>query len=147
MVGDIATINDAIEVLKNKRLMWKIVEGLQKYPFCKIKFSNDMKQAWLGQPHLIKNLEKKFGRLVLDYCSHKSPSTPRFLIMSPTEENKKISTEDQQDYQLDIDTLLYLVKHLHPYLSNMTRELLKANDGANLHREFQKTLGDCLFQQ
>ena len=27
--------------------------------------------------------------------------------------------------------LLYLVKHLHPNLANMTRELCKANDGAN----------------
>ena len=27
--------------------------------------------------------------------------------------------------------LLYLVKHLHPNLANMTRELSKANNGAN----------------
>ena len=28
--------------------------------------------------------------------------------------------------------LLYVVKHLHPDLANMTRELSKANNGANL---------------
>ena len=54
MIGDIATINNTIEALKNKWLVLKIVEGLQDYLSCKTKFSYDKKQAWLGQPHLIK---------------------------------------------------------------------------------------------
>ena len=55
MTGDITTINDAIEVLKNKGLVLKIVEELQDYFSRKIKFSDDKKRAWLGQPHLIKD--------------------------------------------------------------------------------------------
>ena len=46
------------------------------------------------------------------------------------EENEKISTKDQQDYQSGVGMLLYLVKHSCPKLANMTRELSKANDGA-----------------
>ena len=61
MVGNIATIDDTIEALKSKGLVLKIVEGLQDYLSCKIKISEDKKCAWLGQPHLIKNLENKFG--------------------------------------------------------------------------------------
>ena len=34
MVGNIATINDAIEVLKSRGLTLKIVEGLQDYLSC-----------------------------------------------------------------------------------------------------------------
>ena len=64
MIGDIVTIDDAIEALKNEGLVLKMVERLLDYLSCEIKFSNDKKQAWLGQPHLFKNLEKKFGRLV-----------------------------------------------------------------------------------
>ena len=56
MIGDIATIDGAIEALKNKGLALKIVEGLQNYLSCKIKFSDDKKCAWLEQPHLIKKL-------------------------------------------------------------------------------------------
>ena len=97
----------------------------------KIKCSNDNKHDWLGQPHLIKNLEKKFGRLVWDVHSLKTPGTPKFLIVWPMEENKKTSTEDQWDYQSGIGNLLYLVKHLHPDLANATRELSKVNDNAN----------------
>ena len=44
MKGDIATIDDAIEPLKNKGLVLKIVEGLQNYLSCKIKFSDDKKR-------------------------------------------------------------------------------------------------------
>ena len=47
------------------------------------------------------------------------------------EGNKKFSTKDQQGYQSSIGMLVYLVKHLHPDLANMTRELSKANDSAN----------------
>ena len=46
-------------------------------------------------------------------------------------ESKKISTKEQHDYQLGVGMLLYLVKHLHPNLANVTRELSKATDNAN----------------
>ena len=80
MVGDIVAIDDAIEVLKNKGLVLKIVEGLKEYLSCEIKFSNNKKCAWFGQPHLIKNLEKKFSRVIQEIWSHKTPGTPKFLI-------------------------------------------------------------------
>ena len=126
-----ATIDDVTEVLKNKVLMLTIVKGLQDYLSCKIKFSKDKKRAWLGQPHLINNMEKKFDKLVQDVYSHKSPGPPKFLIVRPMVKSKTISMEDQQDYWLDIGMLLYLIRHLHPILFNMTMKLLKANNGAN----------------
>ena len=55
-----AAIDDATEILKSNGLILKFVEGLQDYLSCKIKFSRDKRRAWLGQPHLIKNMEKKF---------------------------------------------------------------------------------------
>ena len=84
---------DAIEALKNKGLVLKIAEGLQDYLSCK-----DKKRAWLGWPHLIKNMEKKSGELVQDVQSHKTHGTPKLLIVRPTVKSKKISGENQQDY-------------------------------------------------
>ena len=98
MVGNIATIHDVIKALKSKGLVLKIVEGLQDNFSCKIKFFDDKRHAWLGHPHQIKNLENKFGGLVNDIWSHKTPGTPKFLIIRPTEEIKKILMEDQQEY-------------------------------------------------
>ena len=44
-------------------------------------------------------------------------------------EHENFFAKGQQIYQSDIGMLLYLVKHLHPYLANMTRESSKANNG------------------
>ena len=95
MVGNIATIDNAIKALKNNGLVLKIVDELQDYLSCKIKISNDKKHAWLGQPHLIKNLESKFGRLINEVWSHKTPGTPKFLILRPMEEIEKFSIKGQ----------------------------------------------------
>ena len=66
MIGDKAAIDDAIMALKNKGLVLKVVEGLQYYLYCEIKFSENKKCTWLGQPHLIKNLKSKFEKLIKD---------------------------------------------------------------------------------
>ena len=53
------------------------------------------------------------------------------MIVRPTEECEKISIEDQKTYQSGIRMLLYLVEHSRPDIANVTRELSKANNGAN----------------
>jgi len=48
-----------------------------------------------------------------------------------TDEDKKISKEDQKIYWSAVGTLLYLLKYSHPCLANPLRELSKALDGAS----------------
>ena len=96
--------------LKNG-LVLKIVEVLQEYLSCKIEFSAGKKRALLGQPHLIKNLDKKFGEHVKSVYSHTTTGMSKFLIVRPTEENKKISTEKQKEYWSNVGILLYLIQH------------------------------------
>ena len=60
----------------------------------------------LEKPHLIKNMEKKFDKLVQDIQSHKTPDMPKFLIVRSMMKSKKISTEDQQDYWSGIGMFL-----------------------------------------
>ena len=62
---------------------------------CEIKISDDKKHAWLGQPHLIKNLKNIFGELVNEVWSHKIPGTPKFLNIRPMEDIEKILMKDQ----------------------------------------------------
>ena len=59
LVVDIKAIDDAIIAFKNNGLVLKVVERLQDYLPCEIQFSTEKKGAWLGQSHLIKNIEKK----------------------------------------------------------------------------------------
>ena len=61
MVGNIEAIDEASTAFKENRLVLKIVDGLQDYLSCDVRFSGTKKQAWLGQPHLIKNLKKVCG--------------------------------------------------------------------------------------
>ena len=74
---------------------------------------------------------KKLGKLVQDVQSHKSPGTPKLLIIRSTDKSEYIFTKDQQNYPLDIGLLLYPVKHLHPNFANVTRKLSKAINNAN----------------
>ena len=46
-------------------------------------------------------------------------------------DKEKFSTEDQQEFRLGVGMLFSLVKPLYPDHTNATRELFKANDGAN----------------
>ena len=75
MIGDIKAING---FNAENRLVLKIMEGLQDYLSCEVKFSIDRKRAWLGQPHLIKNLVKKFDDHVKNIYTHKTPGMPKF---------------------------------------------------------------------
>ena len=129
MVGDADAVDNAISARKDKSLVLKTMNGLQDFLSCKITFSKDKKKAWSGQPHLIKNVEKKFHECVQDVQSDKKPGMP--LIISPMVDNEKISAEDQQEYWFSAGILLYLVKHVQCNLANMIRELSKANDGVN----------------
>ena len=61
MVGDSKAIDDAITAIKENGLVLEIVEGLQDYLFFEVKFSAEKRRAWLGQPHLIENLEKSLA--------------------------------------------------------------------------------------
>ena len=78
MVGNIAAIHDAIEALKSKGLVLKIMVELHFFLSCKIKISDDKKHAWLGQPHLIKNSENKFGWLDNEFKVTKLQVPPSF---------------------------------------------------------------------
>ena len=119
MVGNVKVIDNTTAALRSNGLVLKVMEGLHDNLFGKMKFSTDKKRAWLGQPHLIKNIDMKFGELVKSVCSHKTP----FLVVRPIEESEKISMEDQWKYLFGVGMLLYLVKHSHPALASMAREL------------------------
>ena len=96
-----------------------------------VKFSMDKMRAWLGQPHLTKNLEKKFVNHVEYIQSHKMPRMHKFLIVFPIIESEKISMEDKKEYCFGVCMLFYLVKHSRSDIANSTRELSKAKNEVN----------------
>jgi hypothetical protein len=80
------------------------------------------------QPHLINNLESKFGQEVWNIRVYKTPGTPRFKIVRPATDDNVIDADLQGRYQSAVGMLLYLTKYSRPDLCNAVRELAKFMD-------------------
>jgi len=114
-VGHKPALKSFVEDLKQQGLTMKVSDKLTDYLSCSIKFSNDRKQAWIGQPHLIAKLREKFGHLVRDMQSYCTPGMPGQRVVNKVQEDwKKISQDEQKLYQLAVGMLLYLLKYLRP---------------------------------
>ena len=131
LIGDDEAITEVITLLQDAGLKLKIENNLDDYLSCKIHFSKNDFTAWLGQPHLIANLGKKFGEEVLSLRTYKTPGTPGSGVIRPTNEEHKIDSVRQAKYRSGIGMLLYLVKHSRPDIANAVRECTKVLDGAN----------------
>jgi len=81
--------------LREHGLIIIVAEGLTDYLSCKIVVSKDGKKAWIGQPHLIKKLEKKFGSLVENLQSYRTPGTPVNHVIRVQDGSVAISAENQ----------------------------------------------------
>ena len=115
-----------------------MVDDLNDYLSCEIRFNSERTKAWLGQPHLLANLERKFGKNVHHMRGTKTPGTPSFGIVRPINDDEKFSPEKQKLYHSGVGMLLYIVKHLCPDIANAGRELSKVLDGANTGLLHQK---------
>ena len=105
-------------------------ESTNDYLSCEVKFNEEGTKAWLGQPHLIKKLEKTFGDQVSSLKNYKTPGTPGASIVRPKEDDEVLPAEKQFVFQSGTGMLLYLVKHSRPDISNAVRELTKVMDKA-----------------
>jgi hypothetical protein len=87
-----------------------------------------LKSILILQPHLINNLEAKFGNEVCNKRVYRTPGTPRFKIVRPDDDADVINSTLQSCYQSGIGMLLYLTKYSCPNLCNAVRELAKCMD-------------------
>ena len=93
--------------------------------------SDDDKKAWLGQPTIIKRLEKQFGERVAKKKMTITPGTPGF-IGGKVDCISKVDEKTQTMYRLGVGTLLYFSKCSRPDITNPVRELSKSMDGASM---------------
>ncbi len=130
-------------------------DDLRDYLSCENQFNSDRTKAWLGQPHFLANLKRKFGKDVHCMRGTKTPGTPSFRIVFPINEDEKISSEKQKLFCSGVGMLQYLVKHSRPDIANAIRELPKVLDGANtavckeIHQVIKyfwiQEIWDCIF--
>jgi hypothetical protein len=106
----------------SKHFKLKIQNDLEDYLSCEIKFGKG--NCWIGQPHLIKKIEKNFGKLVENLQVYCTPGTPGFYFITPSEQ-EKLTPEEQTVYRSGIGMLLFLIKYSRPDIANSVRELSK----------------------
>ena len=88
----------------------------------------------LSQPDLINRLLDHFkDRMVT--TEYATPAVAGSHVITNAEANM-LSDEEQSFYRSGVGSLLFLLKHSRPELSNCVRKLSKAMDGANeAHRK------------
>jgi len=128
IVGSNKAIDQVTEEIKNLFIVTVSPEATE-YLGCEIPVAEDYTCGWIGQPHIYKNLEQKFGNISKTQCMTETPSPPGFHVVRNILNAVYITDEKQKLYR-SVGMLLYLVKHSRPDLSNGTRELSKVMDKA-----------------
>jgi len=130
-IGNRKDIDDSLNDIQ-KEFTVTIEGGLNDFLGCSILRYDNNPICWLQQPHLIEKLEKNFKGYIGDKKQPMTPGTPKNIIQRCKPDDKeKLSPEMQTLYQSGVGSLLYLLKHSRPELSNPIRELSKAMGGAN----------------
>lgn len=103
MTGDAVAVDSAVRDIQTK---FKILvqEQLDDDLSCEIQFNDKKTAAWIGQPHLVKNLRKRFGPEV----EKRTPGTPSWHIIRPKEGEPVLLRELQTRYRGGVGMLLYL---------------------------------------
>ena len=68
--------------------------------------SKNGEKAWLGQPTIIKSLQKMFEKDVKTLQSTLTPGTPGFVGQNVIEDEDKITEKEQALYRSGVGTLL-----------------------------------------
>ena len=128
IIGKEEAIDAAIKILQGNFHV-KDSTSLEDHLGVQIVQSDDGKKAWLGQPTIIKSLEKQFGERVAKKKMCITPRTPGF-IGGKVDDISKVEEKTQSMYRSGVGTLLYLTKHSRPDITNPAREVSKHMDGA-----------------
>jgi len=65
VIGNKTTIRNTVEQLK-KEFNMTVQEDTSDYLGCEVLTSENKRVGWIGQPHLHKNLQQRFGTLTND---------------------------------------------------------------------------------
>ena len=132
-VGDTEGINHLCERLQQETdtveaFSITTEDNTSDYLSCEVVFSDDRKKAWLGQPHLIKNLMSKFWNDVKDMKVYRTPGTPNVILRRVGGDIVKVGDELHAKFRSGVGMLLFLIKHSRPDIANTVRELTKMLD-------------------
>jgi hypothetical protein len=89
----------------------------------------------LSQPDLIKKMLKKFEEKISGMKDYETPAPASTHLVRCATEEEVLDEDNQKEFRSGVGSLLYLLKHSRPELSNSVRELSKVMDRANKAHE------------
>ena len=130
IVGNLKAVDEAIQVLQQSFEV-KAPTTLENYLGVQVIKSKNGEKVWLGQPAIIKNLEKMFEEDVKTLQNTLTPGTPGLVGQKMNEDEDKVNEKEQALYGSGVGTLLYLTKHSRLDMTNAVRESSKRVDSAS----------------
>jgi hypothetical protein len=102
---------------------------------CEIVRDPAIKQCWLLQPHLINKLKITYGEELKKVRRMLTAGTPRQVLkkVEVVSDELRLNPEEMFRYRSGVGSLLYILKHSRPELSNPIRELTKGMHLAGPH--------------
>ena len=97
---------------------------MEDYLSCEITLDKSGNGVYIHQPHLIKKMELKFKKYVMERIKPKTPGTPLKHILS--KEEVVLEKDKHKLCRSGVGMLLYLTKHSRPNIANAVQELSKA---------------------
>ena len=97
IVGTTEAVDEAIQVLQQSFEV-KAPTTLEDYLGVQVIKSKNGEKAWLGQPTIIKSLEKMFGEDVKTLRSTLTPGSPGFVGHKIVEDEDKVTDKEQALY-------------------------------------------------
>jgi Reverse transcriptase (RNA-dependent DNA polymerase) len=134
-VDDCFVIGDKLAFKKTMEEIGKSFEvkrsnNVEDFIGCKLR--RDGSSIYLSQPNLIEKLCMLFNDNIKNIKEFETPTGPGVKVMQPKNEETRLTKGEQEEYRSGVGSLLYLLKHSRPDISNCVRELSKVMDGANL---------------
>jgi hypothetical protein len=131
IIGKESSVLNLLEELKKHEFNLKIEKDVVEYLSYHIVESKNEAKLTVIQPHLLIQLNQKFGQEIKEMRKYLTPGTPRFKIQKSTEDLEVINDDFQRKYRSGVGMLLYLTKYSRPDISNIVRELSKCMNAAS----------------
>ena len=128
-IGEEEALEDTIKEL-SQDFNLVVNQNADEYLNCKLEQSKD-ETLVMSKPDILKRIKNRFGEKVKGIIEHATPSTPNYKTYKVREDWKKLSEEEQKEFQGGVGMLLHFVKYTRQELANSTRELSRVIDCAN----------------
>jgi len=102
VIGKRQEIDKFLEEFKKSEFKYTLEENLNDYLSFDIQMDPETVTGWIGQPHMVKKIEKTFGKEVANIQNYTTPGTPGFKLRKASEELEMIDDDLQSRFRTGV---------------------------------------------